>query len=182
MKLSLLNVLAFLFAATLISGCADFNYTGRYFDAASDDAVISWYTAENPVPAGKFRVIGRGTLKFRHNALDKYDIEERLLEEARKIGADAVLLKKTVSTEVASYDTDSTKDKSKAVKREKQIGITADGSELEINDLTDTELKGNERSTADTTVYAVFYKKSEAVKKLIESQSVRMMQTDEEMK
>lgn len=170
---------ALVFTALIISGCAEFDYTGRTFSPHNEETAIAWHTAQNPVPAGKFRVIGRGTLAFNGNRLDKYDIEERLLEEARKIGADAVMLKKTVSIEVTSFDIDHTFDTAKSAKAQKQTAVDLDGNELEINSFgKEKPLKGNEHNTFDTIVYAVFYKNSADIKKLIESQSVRMLGKD----
>jgi hypothetical protein len=66
-------------AVTLVSGCAKFEYTGREFAAIPEDTPIAWYTKANPVPAGKYRVIGRGELVFGSGDMYNYDVEERLL-------------------------------------------------------------------------------------------------------
>lgn len=166
--------------AVIMSGCAKFDYVGRTFNKLDETAVVAWHTADNPVPAGKYRVIGRGTLTFREGKMDKYDIEERLIEEARKIGADAVLQQKNVTTEITTFEIDSSVDTAKAQGRGVQSGTASDGSTLAINDFgKETPLKGNVSSSSDITVHAVFYKKSDAVKKMIESQNVRIMSAKE---
>lgn len=182
MKNSVFFCLSSVILAITVSGCAEFDYIGRTFDPL-DEGSVAWHTADNPVPAGKYRVIGRGTLKFRTGKLDKYDIEERLISEAEKIGADAVMLKKTVQTEVAAFDVDSSVDTAKSPERQPQIAKTADGSELEINSLGGpVDVKGSKNSSTDVTVYAVFYKKSAAVQRMIESQRVRVMDKSGEVR
>ena len=170
----------FFAAALLLSGCSSFEYTGRSFASYSDDEVIAWHTAKNPVPAGKYRVIGRGVLKFRTGSFDTYDVEERLIEEARKHGADAVKIEKSTVEGVGNYDIDNAPDPGAAKIERSKYGVTAKGEQLEINSFgSEVKLSGAEILSSESTVYAVFYKKSEAVQKLIESQPVRVADVKE---
>ena len=162
-------------SAFLFSGCVSFDYTGRSFAPHDDDAVIAWHTGKNPVPAGKYRVIGKGELKYKAGSLDGYDVEERLIEEARKRGADAVLLEKNVSTRVSSYETDNAPDPAESEVRVSRSGVDAKGEKFEINSFDDpVKLRGTTNLRTECTVYAVFYKKSADVQKFIESCEVRV--------
>lgn len=180
MKNTLLTLSAAVLCAVICSGCSSFEYTGRIFDAHDDDTVIAWHTAQNPVPAGKYRVIGRGVLKFRRGDMDKYDVEERLLDEARSVGADAVLLGKTLEVGKRTNESDQSVDKARRAEFAPQTGVTEKGAEYEINALgASSSLQGAAIQGADCFVHAVFYKNSESVQKLIESQNVRIMDDKE---
>ena len=179
MKLTILTFAA----AVLLSGCASFEYTGRSFEPRAEDDSVAWYTAKNPVPAGKYRVIGKGILKYENRTLDSYDVEERLLEEARKRGADAVLLEKTVTENVNSYERDAAPDPGKKKSELVKDGVDAKGNKVEINSFGKSiKLSGSEQFATIHTVYAVFYKNSEDVQKLIESQEVRIAEDKENKK
>ena len=125
--------LMFFAAALLLSGCASFDYTGRSFAPHNEDAVIAWHTAKNPVPAGKYRVIGKGELKYKAGSLDSYDVEDRLLNEARKRGADAVMLEKTVNASISSYEIDNAPDAAKSEVKISRYGVGDKGEKFEIN-------------------------------------------------
>ena len=170
-------------AAVLVSGCASFEYVGRSFDSADKDAVIAWYTEKNPVPSGVYRVIGRGVLKFKQGDLDMYDVEERLIEEARKRGADAVMTGKIQVSAVGNYDVDNAPDPGAGTAVPVMVGVSANGKKQPINSLGgEITLSGEDSEAEQCTVNAVFYKKSDAVQKLIESSPVRVADKSEDKK
>lgn len=175
--------LMFLAAALLLSGCASFDYTGRSFAPHNEDAVIAWHTAKNPVPAGKYRVIGKGELKYKAGSLDSYDVEDRLLNEARKRGADAVMLEKTVNASISSYEIDNAPDAAKSEVKISRYGVGDKGEKFEINSFDKPEkLRGTTNVSRECIVHAVFYKNSDDVQKFIESLDVRIVDGKEPVK
>ena len=169
-----------LIAVTLISGCAKFEYTGREFAPIPDDVSIAWYTPANPVPAGKYRIIGRGELIFDRGDLDREDIEERLLDEARKRGADAVMFQSMTTRKVGSYDAAPQELSTPSSAFTAGTGILPNGEPVEINSFGEVvPLTGEKTKHAVTFVRATFYKESSAVQKLIDEQAVQIIKLEE---
>jgi hypothetical protein len=168
-------------AVTLVSGCAKFEYTGREFAAIPEDTPIAWYTKANPVPAGKYRVIGRGELVFGSGDMDNYDVEERLLEEARKRGADAVMLQSTEIKQVGSYERDYNGLPSPSSALIPTIAVMPDGSRAEVNSFGDSlTLSGEQKTQSVVIVRATFYKEAAEVQKLIDEQSIQLLKLEKE--
>jgi len=76
-----------LFAA----GCVNVDYVGQTFDPIPEGTPVEYFGDRKEIPAGKYRIIGRGVVTTTRR-LDHYDIREILVDEARKRGADAVVL------------------------------------------------------------------------------------------
>lgn len=164
----------------LVSGCANFEYTGREFAPIPDDTPIAWYTKANPVPAGKYRIIGRGELSFGNGDMDNYDIEERLIEEARKRGADAVMIQSTKIKQVGIYDSTDNELPSPATALQPTTAVMPDGKRLEVNSFGKVmPLTGESKKESIVYVRATFYKEASAVQKLIEEQSVQLLKLEE---
>lgn len=176
------NILFSSVAAAMLAalcGCAKFEYTGREFAPIPEDTPIAWYTQKNPVPAGKYRIIGRGELIFDNGDMDNFDIEERLLEEARKRGADAVMLQSMTIKNVGSYDTAENMLPSASSAITPTIAVMPDGSPAEVNSFGDAlPLTGETSTNKVVYVRAVFYKESAAVRKLIDEQSLQLLELE----
>ena len=168
------------FLTMLVSGCADFEYTGRSFDPIPEGTAIAWHSKANPVPSGKYRIIGRGVLRYKIGEYDSYDVEEIMLDEARRHGADAVMLQATFNDIEGDYETDISNDAARVPAPKPGLAKMADGTKVPVNSFgKEVNLTGAANTTKKNVVYAVFYKNAAAVQKLIESQPVRMMQTKE---
>lgn len=171
---------AALTAAMLISGCAKFEYTGREFASIPADESVAWYTPGNPVPAGKYRIIGRGELTFDNGELDSDDIEERLLDEARRRGADAVMLQSITAKKVGSYEANPQELPGPALSFGTSTAILPNGDPVEINSFGElVPLTGESKKHTVTSVRATFYKESGAVQKLIDEQAVQLLKLEE---
>ena len=83
------RILPALLLTGLFSGCVQVDYFGQSFDPTPETSPVEYYTSRDDIPAGKYRIIGRGTIATERR-IDKYDIREALVEAARKHGADAV--------------------------------------------------------------------------------------------
>jgi len=78
-------------AALLVAGCVNVDYVGQSFDPTPEEARVEYIVGRSAIPAGKYRIIGRGTISTPRK-IDSYDLREALIDEARKRGADAVVL------------------------------------------------------------------------------------------
>lgn len=96
MKLLSAKIIPVLAALLCFSGCMSFDYVGQSFTPRSKSAPVNIIQGRDSIPAGAFRIIGRGTLTGPQDT-DLYDRSARLREEARSRGADAVCI---VSTSV----------------------------------------------------------------------------------
>jgi len=76
-----------LFAA----GCVNVDYVGQTFEPIPEGSPVEYFGSRADIQPGKYRIIGRGVVTTTRR-LDHYDIREILIDEARKRGADAVVL------------------------------------------------------------------------------------------
>ena len=96
MKRFFCNMLLFLLIAFCAAGCLKFDYTGQSFEPLSESAPVAVFNDRGAVPAGTYRIIGRGVLSG-SNEIDTYDRMSELRSQARKHGADAICLGGTVN-------------------------------------------------------------------------------------
>ena len=89
----------------LFSGCVQVDYFGQSFDPTPETSPVEYFTSRDEIPAGKYRIIGRGTIATEMR-VDKYDIREALIEAARKHGADAVAAVSVNQVRVGIYPSD----------------------------------------------------------------------------
>ena len=159
-------ILAFFCVAAVCCGCVKFEYTGRSFEPVDETTEIAWYTPANPVPPGAFRVMGRAELIYAAGSFDSYDVEERLISEARKHGADAVYFAGIRKERTGVLAVDGSIDRSKRRDFESSTGETLSKERLQINDFDlPVTLTGSSKRRAATVVEAIFYKKSEYIRK-----------------
>ena len=169
--------------AVVCCGCARFDYSGRSFDPVDESQAVGWYTPANPVPPGQFRVMGRGTLVFAAGKLDSYDIEDRLIAEARKHGADAVFYagKRNISTGV--YAVDNSVDSVKRAEFKSSKGVSVSKEQFEINSFdSPITLTGSSQNSTDTAVDVIFYKRNEYIRKYMDSDSVQIIDGRRDLK
>ena len=75
-----------LFAA----GCVNVDYVGQTFEPIPEGTPVAYFENRGDIRPGKYRIIGRAVITTTRR-MDKYDIRELLVDEARKRGADAVV-------------------------------------------------------------------------------------------
>ena len=73
------------------AGCVNVDYVGQTFPPIPEGTPVEFFASRDEIQPGKYRIIGRGVVTTMRR-LDKYDIREILIGEARKRGADAVVL------------------------------------------------------------------------------------------
>ena len=62
MKRFFCNTMLFLLVAFAAAGCLKFDYTGQSFEPLSDSSPVAVFKDKAAVPAGDYRIIGRGVL------------------------------------------------------------------------------------------------------------------------
>ena len=72
----------------VLTGCVQYDYVGQSFPP-NENGTVTFYEKENAVPRENLLLIGRMTMTC-DEYLDKYEVEEKLMEKARQYGADAV--------------------------------------------------------------------------------------------
>ena len=75
----------------LIAGCVNVDYVGQNFAPIPEGKPVTYFAERREVPPGKYRIIGRAVVST-WRRFDKYDAREFLMDEARRRGADAVVL------------------------------------------------------------------------------------------
>jgi len=87
----------------ILSGCVNVDYVGQCFDPIPEEEPVVCYANRGEIPPGKYRIIGRAKISTTRR-LDKYDIQELLIDEARKRGANAAALVDARRELVGIYD------------------------------------------------------------------------------
>ena len=75
----------------VVAGCVNVDYVGQTFEPIPEGKPVEYFAERKEVPPGKYRIIGRAVVTTTRR-FDKYDAREFLTDEARKRGADAVVL------------------------------------------------------------------------------------------
>ena len=152
----LFRILLPLFALSLVSGCLHVDYFGQSFEPTPETSPVGYYTSRAEIPAGKYRIIGRGVI-VTERRIDKYDIREALVEAAREHGADAVAAVSVTTREVGVYPQENELP-DLASPPERSSSLTPDGAPREIDSFKTAELRGESKFRTETHVRALFLK------------------------
>ena len=162
-------VLALAAVLLLLTGCYNFDYTGQYFEPIPEGEVVKFYHAPAEVPAGVYRVIGRAEIFALTGQLDSYDVEDILLDKARKCGADAVALVTSRMQKKGFYHRDMTtitQFSGGEIKAGK--GKLEDNSTADINRFKSAPEITSERNYQEVlAVQALFYKRQSVLNELM---------------
>ena len=80
--------MAAVICAGVMTGCINVEYIGQDFPALPDNRSVLIFTADNEVPAGEFKVIGKMKMTV-PPGVDMVIVREKIAEEARAHGASA---------------------------------------------------------------------------------------------
>ena len=162
----------------LFSGCVQVDYFGQSFDPTPETSPVEYFTSRNDIPAGKYRIIGRGTIATELD-VDKYDIREALIETARKHGADAVAAVSVNEVQVGVYPPDEDFDGSPThPDRAESFNPSSSRTADEVFGKP-AELKGGVAARTETHVRALFLKDKAALEQIF---ARRGMELDELVK
>ena len=154
-----------LFICCLFSGCVQVDYFGQSFDPTPETSPVAYYTSRKEIPAGKYRIIGRGTIATEMR-IDKYDIREALVNAARKHGADAVAAVSINKVQVGVYPQEEDFDGSPThPSRPDSINPSSSHAADEIFGEPE-ELRSGVRFRTETRVRALFLKDKAALERI----------------
>ena len=154
-----------LLACGLLAGCVQVDYFGQSFDPTPETSPVEYYTSRDDIPAGKYRIIGRGTIATELR-VDKYDIREALIDEARKHGADAVAAVSISKVRVGVYPSDENFDGSPTHPSHPD-SINPSSSDTSAIFKKPEELHGSKIARIETHVRALFLKDKSALEQLL---------------
>ena len=165
MKPSFRSLLPFL-VCCLLAGCVQVDYFGQSFDPTPETSPVEYYTSREDIPAGKYRIIGRGTIATEMR-VDGYDIREALVDTARKHGADAVATVSVTTVRVGVYPREENFDGSPTHSSHPE-GINPSSAHA-ADDIfgSPTELKGERMARTETRVRALFLKNKAELEKAL---------------
>lgn len=160
MKKFFLRVLPLLAAGCVFSGCVSVDYIGQSFDPTPEGTPVEFFTNRQAIPAGKYRIIGRGTIETTRR-LDRYDLREVLVEAAREHGADAVAIVSEKRVRVGIYPQEN--DMMSGPSPSTNIyNMNPDGSPIEIDTFgAPATLQGETHFRTELHVKALFLKDRE---------------------
>ena len=154
-----------LVACCLFSGCIQVDYFGQSFDPTPETSPVEYYTSRDDIPAGKYRIIGRGTIATELR-VDTYDIREALVDAARKHGADAVAAVSINVVMVGVYPKEESFDGS-PTHPSQPYGLNPSSSQTADRILArETKLRGENTARAETRVRALFLKDKTALERI----------------
>ena len=155
-----------LLVCCLFSGCVQVDYFGQSFDPIPETSPVEYYTSKDDIPAGKYRIIGRGTIATELD-VGKYDIREALIKAARKHGADAVAAVSVNLVQVGIYPRDEDFDGSPTHPSSAESFNPSSSHAADDVFGKPAELKGGRKARIETHVRALFLKDKAAIERML---------------
>ena len=145
-----------LFAA----GCVNVDYVGQTFEPIPEGKPVEYFGARKEVPPGKYRIIGRAVISASRK-FDKYDIRELLIDEARKRGADAVVLIDSKKIKRGVYEREPDVAAVDISPASKSGNVKPDGEELMVSLDRSVPLEGEHHYHVELKLRVLFLKNKE---------------------
>lgn len=141
-------------AALLISGCMSVDYVGQRYEPTEN---IAWFNDKSEVPPDLYRMIGKISL----TAPDGYnsdEIRQKLMKEARGVGADAVEIVDAERRATGQYFTASgERPTMQATGMNANNSWQPDGSRTSVNSFGQTETNGQESITQYEMIVRAYF-------------------------
>lgn len=154
-------------AIGLITGCVNVDYVGQSFAPLPETEPVAYFSSRGDIPAGKYRIIGRGRLETTRR-IDGYDLREILVDEARKHGADAVALVSRKRVKVGLYPQESNMLAGPSSYSANPYNLNPDGSQIEMDSFgAPAELQGEATFRSELHVRVLFLKDRETLETLL---------------
>ena len=163
MKRLFMPVLTLAAAGCLLSGCVNVDYVGQSFDPIPEGTAVEYFSARKEIPAGKYRIIGRGTIETTRK-LDRFDLREILVDSAREHGADAVAVVSEKQVNVGVYPQENDMISGGLSSTANAYNLNPDGTPMEMDTFgAPSRLQGGTRFRTELHVKALFLKEREAL-------------------
>ena len=159
----------------MVSGCVNFEYTGQEFSSLPAGELPKFYASRAAVPAGVYAVIGRGVLTT--GLQEEYeDIQDVLLEEGARRGADAVCIVSTRKESIGLFASDGEFD-GPSDKLADPFNLTPAGAAVQVNMAGDpVNLPAEQTGRKVQVIRVLFFKNKEAVQKIISGREKQLEQ------
>ena len=141
----------------LAAGCVNVDYIGQTFDPIPEGTPVEYFGNREEIPAGKYRIIGRGVISTTRR-LDHYDIREILIDEARKRGADAVVLVRQKRVKRGVYERESDVSAVDTTPASDSSNVKPGGERLEVSLDRSDPLVGEHHSRFELELRMLFLK------------------------
>ena len=155
--------LVVLWSAALLlfaAGCVNVDYVGQVFEPIPEGKPVEFFKERGEIQPGKYRIIGRAVVSTTRR-LDHYDIREILIDEARKRGADAVVVVAQKRVRRGIYERESDISAVDTTPASKSSNVLPGGRTLEVS-LDSTEpLQGEHHYRTDLELRVLFLKSKE---------------------
>lgn len=146
-----------------VAGCVGVDYVGQTFDPIPEGSPVEYFSDRKEIPTGKYRIIGRAVIHTTWR-FDKYDIREMLIDEARKRGADAVVLVDSKRIKRGVYERESDNAALDIAPATRAGGVTKpDGEPLYVSLDRAEPLEGEAHYRIELELRALFLKDREAL-------------------
>ena len=142
-----------LFAA----GCVNVDYVGQTFEPIPEGTPVEYFGSRRDIPPGKYRIIGRAVVTTTRQ-FDKYDIREMLIDEARKRGADAVVLVDFKRVKRGVYESEPDVAAVDTAPASKSGNVKPGGEPLDISLDSSEPLRGEHHYRIDLELRVLFLK------------------------
>ena len=146
----------------LAAGCVNVDYVGQTFPPIPEGQPVTYFSSRNDIQPGKYRIIGRAVITTMRR-FDKYDIRELLIDEARRRGADAVVLVGHKIVRRGVYERDDDVSANDTAPSTKSGNVTPGGEPLEVSLDNPTKLEGEHHYRLEIELRVLFLKDREAL-------------------
>ena len=146
----------------LLSGCVHVDYFGQNFDPIPEGEAVTYFKSRGEIKPGKYRIIGRAVVTTTRS-LDHYDIQEVLIDEARKRGADGVVLVGFKRTRRGVYAGEMDVAVTDTAPTTNSVNITPGGEPLEVSFDRSEPLRGEQHARTELELRVLFLKDKEAL-------------------
>lgn len=148
------------------AGCVDIDYVGQTFDPIPEGKPVEYFADRREIQPGKYRIMGRALIHSTWR-VDKYDIREMLIDEARKRGADAVVLVDTKAFKRGVYERNEEIDGADIAPASRVGNIKPDGETQYISFDRAEPLQGEPHYRVELELRVFFLKDREALEQLL---------------
>ena len=141
----------------VVAGCVNVDYVGQTFEPIPEGKPVEYFAERKEVPPGKYRIIGRAVVTTTRR-FDKYDAREFLTDEARKRGADAVVLVDFKRVKRGVYESEPDVAAVDTAPASKSGNVKPGGEPLDISLDSSEPLRGEHHYRIDLELRVLFLK------------------------
>ena len=152
--------------AVAVSGCMSFDYVGQSFAETPDSVPVEVFRNRSELPPGRYKVIGRGVLTA-PDGVDSYDIDEKLIEEAREHGADAVCIVGVEAIQAGTFRTQDNPFIGPSSASSNPANLTPDGAPIQVNTYGGVTEMGEEHHRIELQIRVLMLKNRNTLEKIL---------------